>query len=62
MVELRKLYSSGENVVVAVPRKWLRTLQWGRGMLLRLELKESTILVERAHIEGERAYLARRDA
>jgi hypothetical protein len=60
VVELRKLYGSGENVVVAIPRKWLRVMKWGKGMLLRLELRESTIVVERAHVEGERAYLARK--
>ena len=58
MIEIRKLYSSGDSVVVAIPTKWLRVLKWGKGMPIRLELKDGQIVVERAIVQGERAFLA----
>jgi antitoxin component of MazEF toxin-antitoxin module len=62
VVELRKLYSSGDSLVVAIPREWLRALKWGKGMLVRMELRDHVIVVEHAHVEGERAFLARKSS
>lgn len=60
MIEIRKLYQSGESIVAAVPRKWLRTLKWAKGTTVRLELVGKKITIERAIVEGESAYLTHR--